>query len=66
MNQCEIKKEAGEHGHAVISGYISADNEKGYLQMACESNRGQDFCDRRDGRAQADLLRYFGGHEDHA
>ena len=34
MNQCEIKKEAGEHGHAVISGYISADNEKGYLQMA--------------------------------
>ena len=36
MNQCEIKKEAGEHGHAVISGYISADNEKGYLQMACD------------------------------
>ena len=43
MNQCEIKKEAGEHGHAVISGYISADNEKGYLQMACDQTEVKIF-----------------------
>ena len=36
IKKCNIRKEASEHGYAVIQGYISPEREEVYLQTACE------------------------------
>ena len=36
IKKCNIRKEVGEHGYAVIQGYISPEKEEVYLQTACE------------------------------